>query len=123
MEQNFLSPEDFEKIMRASTFPEEQSHGRTQLGVSDRLRGTAPQMRNAGRVAVAPNPMEQIAYMLQTQRANKMDRTTLAQQKELIDALRAARGAYGRNAAGMGTPGINPMAQGGKTVPGQDPFF
>lgn len=118
MEQSFLTPEDFEKIMGAATYPEDLQQLQMQRALAEQLRQGNPgvETRTVGRVAVAPHPMSAIAGMLNAQRSNRMMRDTLKQQQELIKALKDARIGYGRQVMGTSGPAMSPPGDQGNGV-------
>jgi hypothetical protein len=89
--------------------PEQEKAARMQKQ-AEMLRGQsmqAPQMRQAGRVSVAPNPLEVLAQMgtgyVARQKGQQADAAEAAMQKTRSDRLKQLRDRmYGGAAGGMG---------------------
>lgn len=93
--------------MGASTFPEELAAIIQQLQNAQDISSEMPQTQMYGRTAVAPNPLQHVAHVMDKQRSNRSQRDAMAEYRALVETLRGARGAYGRGVAGVGqTPPI-----------------
>ena len=112
MDNQFLTPEDFELIMKSSTAPEQQEALKMQMALAEKMRGKMPEMRQAGNVSVAANPLEFLAKGLNDFQGRKSEKDAMAKQQMLIDELRKARATYGRNVMQPGQP-QQPMSPAG----------
>lgn len=117
-------------MMAAGVAPERIAAIQRQLQIANAMRhGQGPQMRNAGRVNVAANPLEFIGDIGQKYRASQRLKELRDQEQAQMDVMKEGREKYGRAYMDMmqprqQVPQINPQLQmqsQGRPVPGIDP--
>lgn len=107
----FLSPEEIAQMNQAGVVPEQLSDLERQEEFARRIQmmqAGGPQGRQAGRMYVAQNPLEQIGHFMQMRNAKKKQDAADLQRQQLLAQQVAARNMYGGKVQGMQTPGINP---------------
>jgi uncharacterized protein with von Willebrand factor type A (vWA) domain len=90
-----LNDEDIQQLMALGIIPEQMEGLKSQMQTAQSLRDRGPPKgTDTGRVYVAANPLEHLAYALEGMKAGKeIDRSRAEQQKLLAEQIRG-RGKY-----------------------------
>ena len=84
-----LTEEDLAALFESGVSGERMGMLGDQMGMADQLRNTAaPEMRQAGRVQVASNPLEMLGAGLSRIKGQKDMEGLMGERSSLIDALR-----------------------------------
>jgi hypothetical protein len=104
-----LSEEDIQQLMELGVIPDQQSSLNDQIQQAQKIRNRgAPQGYDTGRVYVAANPLEHLAYALQGIKAGRdIDKARSEQQKLLAQQIRGRSNFFNK----MKQPAISPQLQ------------
>ena len=92
MDSGQLGPQDIEMLGQLGVSPDKLEELKRQMAQQQAVRfQDGPQMRNAGRVSMAANPMEHIGSVIQRMRARGDMKKTQEQIDAEISAQKAAR--------------------------------
>lgn len=88
-----LDPEVLQQLMELGIIPEEMGSLKDQISTAQALRDKgAPRGTDTGRVYVAANPLEHLAYTLNGMKAGKeIDKARAEQQKLLAQQVRGRK--------------------------------
>lgn len=104
-----MSDEEIQQLIELGIIPDKQSNLSDQLKTAERLRyGNMPQMRQAGNVSVAANPLEFLTSGIQGYRAGKDIEELRKRQEELLQQQVFGRSAFFRALRNRQKPQQNP---------------